>query len=475
MTFILPCSPTITRQDRFDFLESDDLEASFWIILEYILSDSLESVTDVASLINVLETISVILRGEALTNYTFLQYFLDTHLGDSKSEKSKDFFAVIWPGLVHLALELPSLFPDSCIPPFNGKSTSELILSRRQVASLVVHQFLCSLPAHPWQTESFVDLSPWYADSSSLHRGAVHAYLTALFTYFERLATSNDEGGIIHYQVDDWPIIFTVRVFDEDLEFRLSSSSRLNRMDVITLPQASTAPEYLGLPGGACVVSANKCLGFGPTGTQEEVHVGISPEAYPATLLAPPLRDNQVLVCQGSVLHAETKDTHVDWRSRVMLFMDALELDLVDSSSPAGEYIPDLRPDYLCRELIKAYTAFSTSTRGSSESYSHVATGLWGCGAFGGNRQVKAIIQWCAASMAGVSALRYICSGTDQYDFATELQQFVSGVEDIPEEDRGAEKVFSTLIDRGKGLQGGVSEHVGPDGVFQYVLRHLMP
>lgn len=160
MTFILPCSPTITRQDRFDFLESHELKPPFWKILEYILSDSLESATDVASLMNVLETISVILRGEALTNYAFLQYSLDTHLGDSKSEKFRNFFAVIWPGLVHLALELPSLFPDSCIPPFNAKSTSELILSRRQVACLVIHQFLCSLPAHPWQTESFVNLSP---------------------------------------------------------------------------------------------------------------------------------------------------------------------------------------------------------------------------------------------------------------------------------------------------------------------------
>lgn len=146
MTFTFPCSPTITRQDRFDFLESDEVESPFWKILEYILNDSLESVTDVASLINVLETISVILRGEALTNYAFLQYFLDTHLGDSKSKKSRNFFTVIWPGLVHLALELPSLFPDSCIPPFNAKSTSELILSRRQVACLVVHSFSARYP-----------------------------------------------------------------------------------------------------------------------------------------------------------------------------------------------------------------------------------------------------------------------------------------------------------------------------------------
>lgn len=322
--------------------------------------------------------------------------------------------------------------------------------------------------------------------------GAVHAYLTALFTYFERRVKSKNDDGIIHYQVDDWPIIFTMRVSEQDLESRLSSSSRLNRMNVITLPQSSTAPEYLGLPGGACVVSANKCLGFGPTSTQEKVHVRISPEAYPATLLAPPLRDNQVLVCQGaeamvltegygrqarlgSVLHAETRNTHINWRSRVMLFMDALELDLVDSSSPTGEYIPDLRPDYLRQDLTKAYTAFSTSTRGSSESYSHITTGLWGCGAFVRNRQVKAIIQWCAASMVGVSALRYICSGTDQYHFATELQQFVRGVEGISERNREAEKVFSILVNLGNDLQGGVSEHIRPDGVFQYVLRHLMP
>lgn len=41
------------------------------------------------------------------------------------------------------------------------------------------------------------------------------------------------------------------------------------------------------------------------------------------------------------------------------------------------------------RELNKAYLGFSCDTHGKS-----IATGHWGCGAFGGNTELKALIQY---------------------------------------------------------------------------------
>lgn len=85
-----------------------------------------------------------------------------------------------------------------------------------------------------------------------------------------------------------------------------------------------------------------------------------------------------------------------------MLFMDALEMDLADDTRPnAIESIPDLIPSNLYWKLVKAYTAFNSHTHGCSRGkYSHISTGHWGCDAFGGNKQVEAIIQWYAASLA---------------------------------------------------------------------------
>uniref|UniRef100_A0A0A9DSW8 PARG catalytic Macro domain-containing protein n=1 Tax=Arundo donax TaxID=35708 RepID=A0A0A9DSW8_ARUDO len=73
----------------------------------------------------------------------------------------------------------------------------------------------------------------------------------------------------------------------------------------------------------------------------------------------------------------------------------------------------------LVREVNKAFCGFSdqskhqlyvklfqdSSTRDncpsvSSDEYVGVSTGNWGCGAFGGNTEIKSMIQWIAASQA---------------------------------------------------------------------------
>ena len=104
-TFVLPCSPSILRPDRFDFVSSEELEVPFWRILSCILAESLNSVTDGSSLIDTLEMISVVLHGEAARNYAFLQEFLDSYLTTSTPGSSK-FFTSTWPRLVGLALSL---------------------------------------------------------------------------------------------------------------------------------------------------------------------------------------------------------------------------------------------------------------------------------------------------------------------------------------------------------------------------------
>ncbi|GIJ90373.1 hypothetical protein Asppvi_009327 [Aspergillus pseudoviridinutans] len=350
------------------------------------------------------------------------------------------------------------------------------------------------MPAHPWQTESFTNLAPWYSVGEAMHQGAVQAYLTALFTYFQAIVASEQDSGILHHSVEDWPIIFSSIVMPEDQLHSLlrNAPASLSHLAVVQLPHQSTDIAYLGLPDGACVISANKCVGFGATGTQEELQVGISPEAYPVTLLAPPLKDRQVLICQGveamvttkghgrwasldEILHGRPRPSSADWRNRVMLFMDALELDLVDSTHPhGGENIPDLMPGYLHRELVKAYTAFSSHCyRNIQKRYSFVTTGLWGCGAFGGNKRVKAMIQWYAASMANVPELRYVLGGAEQKEFGDELKRFVGWVAEHTGRELEPRKLFDVLVRLGTDIQNGESAVPKPDEIFEYVLKSL--
>lgn len=58
----------------------------------------------------------------------------------------------------------------------------------------------------------------------------------------------------------------------------------------------------------------------------------------------------------------------------------------------------------ILRELNKAFCGFSTTTTSddiSTQTLTPVATGNWGCGAFGGNKHLKTLIQWMSASRAG--------------------------------------------------------------------------
>jgi len=110
-----------------------------------------------------------------------------------------------------------------------------------------------------------------------------------------------------------------------------------------------------------------------------------------------------------------------------MLFMDALELDSFDCRG--GLFVPDLLPGNVDRELRKAHTSFSSGPRmPSSTAYSEVITGLWGCRAFGGNKEIKILIQWCAASIANVP-LTFVCS-TDEVEFLMKLRALADRAEE---------------------------------------------
>lgn len=63
------------------------------------------------------------------------------------------------------------------------------------------------------------------------------------------------------------------------------------------------------------------------------------------------------------------------------------------------------------RELIKAFVAFSGSF--VTANGNKVATGNWGAGAFGGDPQLKMLIQWIAATVAGRPGMVY-CSFDDE-------------------------------------------------------------
>lgn len=210
--------------------------------------------------------------------------------------------------------------------------------------------------------------------------------------------------------------------------------------------------------------------------------VASSPELCPATLLTPTLADEEVLVVRraravvrmegyGRAARFLADEAGGDWSDRTVLFMDALELDWFDK----GEIgVPDLMDGVLEREVRKAGTAFSATTtphgeqlRGSGGGV--VVTGLWGCRSFGGDRYVKTLVQWIAASMARVNLRFVVWSGEgDEVELAEALRnlvqagqregwtvgQVVEVLKGLKPKDEAAENAFKAVHDALRGSVG---------------------
>ncbi|KAI1880943.1 hypothetical protein JX265_001183 [Neoarthrinium moseri] len=390
--------------DRFSIItESTGLEdvdglVPFWVILETLLKNPVSIPTQ---LIELLDTIAVLLRQSSgpAGDFVLLRDFLSSH--------HEVFFGECWPSIVEAALEMPLLFPQGRLPLLQREvSTQHLSLTKKQVSCLVAHQFLCTLPQPQWRDECY-DFSIWYSNHQR-HPQACRIYLTSLMEYFKTL---RDDIVLSLSLSENWEVSYHLHA-GASLELpRLDC--RLCPVEVALVNNYDTTPDSLGLPDGAAVVSANKFIGFGQSATQEEIHVGVTPEACPAVLFTPPLEDDQILVVKGAsaILNVvgQRRDLRIGdilprqldasiWQERVMLFMDALELDLASDE----DGLPDLRPECIDRELRKAYLSFY------SGRYHNVISPFWGCGAFGGDPGVKMLLLWCAASLAQTS-LKIVC------------------------------------------------------------------
>lgn len=414
---ILPNSPQVRCLDRFsilgDDLEGDDGLVPLWPLLQSVLSGKVNSTSGV---IDVLDTISNCIRGSSgwSGNYGMLKQVID-NFGPS-------FFTLIWPNIMQFALKLTESFPTGKLEHLG--SGGRVRLSRGQVGCLVAHQFLCTLPAPSWR-DDFYDFSIWY-DSSQRHPKAVEMYLTALFTYFERL---NAVDASVDLEVVEYSL--HASSLKDIPAIGPRNNSPLTQATVVNVPDYSTEQQELLCQGrdGAVVVSANKDIGFGQSATQEELYVGNCPEACPAVLVTPTLRPDQVLVIKGArpMLRILGQRRDISWsileppaQGGRMLFMDALEIDEVDENDGL---LPDLKPQNVEREILKAYTAFSAW---EADDAAEVWSGIWGCGAFNGDPGVKMCILWMAASLAR-KTLRILCD-LSQAEFSALFGKFIGQV-----------------------------------------------
>ncbi|CAK4679794.1 unnamed protein product [Aphanomyces euteiches] len=331
-------------------------------------------------------------------------------LREALKSQPATFFTEVLPNLTRLALMLPSLFAKP-VPLLLQQSNSSVTLTKRQVAALLVHAFLCTFPpAH--DSFNVFECSQLHIDDDEEAPSWAHQYevniqkLRTLLHYLTRVVTDgyvNDDSQpgaartFVRYSRSCIP--------KEAMPPTPSSWS----------PVAVNSSGVIEADHGALQVDfANKFAGGGVLGhgcVQEEIRFLINPECLVSCLLTQVLEPNECFVIHGAEQFASYSGYGASYtfagnfidstpiahglRNTVIVGIDAFKYY---RNTAWHQY----RAQDILRELVKAHVGFLPlfdENPQASQQRRHVATGNWGCGVFGGDVELKFIIQWLAASI----------------------------------------------------------------------------
>ena len=350
--------------------------------------------------------------------------------------------------ICQMALKIEDLFPSGTIHLLQALQPSKLSFKRSKIHCLLAHMFFgtfrcCSKDTYyeekhtggPFSFHSRMSFTNWYSNKSY---STTDIYLNAILNLFEDAGILSDFDCSLDYKVE-----FERKVV-------LSSEINLNNCDNPIVKVIVHNEGRIGDIEETEVDFANACVGGGPGGTQEELMLGISPESLPIAILnAHPLRSNECIVITGAKKYAQYKDYGLDaiylgknvqkwnWAARKIIAIDALWFQ----NGTGENRFEQMREDLLRREVVKCFVGFSSQTNG-------ISTGHWGCGAFGGDKEIKAILQVIGASVANVKHLNFFSFGDKVFadDFGGMLQA-------LYENDIKVKNLWTILIEEGKSMK----------------------
>ncbi|KAJ6661620.1 hypothetical protein lerEdw1_013859, partial [Lerista edwardsae] len=251
------------------------------------------------------------------------------------------------------------------IPLLKQKMNHSITMSQAQTASLLANAFFCTFPRRNAKMKSEYSSYP-DINFNRLFEGRSPRKpekLKTLFCYFRRVTEKKPTGLIT----------FTRQCLQEFPDWE-RSQKKMSRLHV-TYEGTIESNGH----GMLQVDFANRFVGGGVTGAglvQEEIRFLINPELIVSRLITEVLDHNECLIITGTEQYSEYTgyaETYRWARSH-------------EDDTP--------------RFGILAYCGFSRPGV-PLHHLSAVATGNWGCGAFGGDSRLKALIQILAASEAG--------------------------------------------------------------------------
>ncbi|XP_056626677.1 poly(ADP-ribose) glycohydrolase [Triplophysa dalaica] len=319
---------------------------------------------------------------------------LDLYCRGLQGDGCEQMFGDLIPAMVQLALRV-DLLCTQAISLLRCQQCSSVTLSQEQVSCLLANAFFCTFPRRSSRRTGFsnypdINFNRLFEGSSQKKQEK----LKTLLWYFRRI-TQQRPTGVVTY----------TRRCLQSFPSWWSSEQTFTKLHITS---EGTIEEHGH--GLLQVDFANRFVGGGVTGSglvQEEIRFLINPELIAARLFTEALDDNECLIITGTEQfsrYSGYSDTyrwdgnHDDQTPRDEWQRRYTEIVAIDALHYRN-FLEQFHPDNMKRELNKAFCGFARSEM-NTKHFSGVATGNWGCGAFGGDTRLKAVLQMMAAAEA---------------------------------------------------------------------------
>jgi poly(ADP-ribose) glycohydrolase len=317
------------------------------------------------------------------------------------SEEGKEFMK-IYEHLQKLSLNITNIFPQKTIPFLKTlDKNAKYELTRKQVALLILLSFLNQIEDSRKNKNGFNVYRLLFSKSKSTFEfgRCFLNYLTVIGKWLEQ-----GKEDILNEK------ILYIRDSIDSFEYKENKD-----IDLCELELHEEGSLFDG-ESEYCIDFANKYIGGGAlTGgcVQEEILFAVEPEAVASMFFMEVMNKNDAIGIFNTIEYSKYTGYGYNFKYEKSAITDDLKnikrhkIIAIDASNRASSYNHTYEQN-LNRDIHKAYVGFNLINFETEKNTNKtIATGNWGCGAFGGNHESKFIEQWIAASFAGVKKLDY--------------------------------------------------------------------
>ncbi|XP_061084581.1 poly(ADP-ribose) glycohydrolase-like [Conger conger] len=328
-------------------------------------------------------------------------------------------FGSILPRMVELALKAPRLCTKP-IPLLKQRMNHSITMSQEQIACLLANAFFCTFPHRNSRKSEYSNYPE--INFNRLFEGPSHRKtekLKTLLCYFRRVTEKTPTGLVT----------FTRQCLNSFPKWE-SSQTRLTRLHITC--EGTIEDQGYGM---LQVDFANRMVGGGVLGqglVQEEIRFLINPELIVSRLFTEALHHNECLIVTGAEQYSKYTgyaesykwlDRHNDETRRDGWHRKCTEIVAVDALK-FSHFMEQFHPTKMNRELNKVYCGFLRQGV-PRDRLSAVATGNWGCGAFGGDTRLKALLQILAAAETGRDVVYFTFGDRELMQDVRDLHKFL--------------------------------------------------